>query len=130
MVAARQDKQAKIKAETLKARTEAEKKNEDEKQIADFFTKLSHSDDLHDNLEELTHFLAHHTGATGVYIGKLVFPIKPIDDDAAENDHLDEEAPKVIRYLYATPDHKFLIDRTLKPDEGITHDVFKESSQG
>ena len=73
--------------------------------------------------------MAKQTQATGVYIGKLVYPIRPIEEDAGENEHLDEEAPKVVRYLYATPDHKFLIDRCLKPDEGITHDVFKESSQ-
>lgn len=31
--------------------------------------------------------------------------------------------------MYASQDHKFVIDRTLPPDQGITHDVFKESSQ-
>jgi len=49
-------------------------------------------------LEELTHFLAKHTQATGVYIGKLVYPMRPIEEDAGDNDHLDEEAPKVVRY--------------------------------
>lgn len=60
---------------------------------------------MHDNLEELTNFLAEHTGATGVYIGKLVYPLKSIDEEAGENDHLDEEQQKVIRYLYASKDH-------------------------
>lgn len=54
--------------------------------------------------------------------------MKLIEEDAGENDHLDEEAPKVIRYLYATDDHAYLIDRCLPPDQGITHDVFRESS--
>ncbi len=67
-------------------------------------------------MKELADFLKVHTGATGVYIGKLGFPIKPIEEDAGENDHLDEEAPKVIRYLYATDDHAYLIDRCLPPD--------------
>jgi hypothetical protein len=49
-------------------------------------------------LEELTHFLAKHTQATGVYIGKLVYPMRPIEEDAGDNDHQDEEAPKVVRY--------------------------------
>jgi hypothetical protein len=42
---------------------------------------------LHDNLEELTNFLAQNTDATGVYIGKLVFPLKNIEEDAGDNDH-------------------------------------------
>lgn len=71
----------------------------------DFFTKLEESQDLHDNLEELANFLAENTNATGVYIGKLVAPMKQIEEDAGENDHLDEEAPKVIRYLYSNKGH-------------------------
>ena len=55
--------------------------------------------------------------------------MRQIEEDAGENDHLDEEAPKVIRYLYANKGHQFVIDRCLAPDQGITHDVFKESSQ-
>jgi len=51
-----------------------------------------------------------------VYIGKLVFPPKPIEEDAGENDHEDQEAPKVIQYLYAVDSHKFLIDRCLTPE--------------
>lgn len=49
--------------------------------------------------------MAENTGATGVYIGKLVAPMRQIEEDAGENDHLDEEAPKVIRYLYANKGH-------------------------
>lgn len=68
-----------------------------------------------------------HTNATGVYIGKLCYPMKPIEDDAGENDHEDTEAAKVIRYLYATDDHKYLIDKVLPADRGVTHDVFKDA---
>lgn len=73
--------------------------------VEDFFCKLEESKDLHDNLEELANFLAQRTGATGVYIGKLVAPMKEIAEDADANDHLDEEAPKVVRYLYANDGH-------------------------
>jgi hypothetical protein len=88
---------------------------------------LEKSTDLHENLEELANFLQKHTEATGVYIGKLVYPMKAIEDDAGEDDHEDREMPKVIRYMYATDSHKFLIDRSLAPDQGVTHDVFKEA---
>jgi len=40
-----------------------------------------------------------------VYIGKLVYPMKQIEEDAGDNDHEDQEAPKVIRYLYASANH-------------------------
>lgn len=76
----------------------------------------------------MTDYLAEHTGATGVYIGKLVAPCKPIEDDADDKAHIDDEAPKVIQYLHATKDHSFMVDRVLGPDQGITHDVFKEPS--
>jgi hypothetical protein len=108
---------------------QAEKLQAEEKTKSDFFSKLEQSADMHDNLEELTNFLQKHTQATGVYIGKLVYPMKTIEDDAGEDEHEDREAPKVIRYIHATENHKYLIDRCLAPDQGITHDVFKEQSQ-
>jgi hypothetical protein len=77
----------------------------------------------------LTDYLHEHTGATGVYIAKLVAPTHPIEDDADDHAHIDEEAPKVLQYIHATKDHQFMIDRVLAPDSGITHDVFKEPSQ-
>lgn len=55
-------------------------------------------------------------------------PKRPIDDGADDHAHMDEEAPKVIQYLTATKDHKFMVNRELGPDQGITHDVFKEHS--
>jgi len=39
---------------------------------------LDKSEDLSDNLDELAVFLKEFTGATGVYIGKLVKPRKDI----------------------------------------------------
>ena len=66
------------------------------------------------------------TGATGVYLGKLVAPEKPIADCAEDHEHIDEEAPKVIKYLYASEGHDFMINKVLDPEQGITHDVFKE----
>lgn len=75
-------------------------------------------------------FIAENTGATGVYIGRLVQPRKPIEDDAGDNDHIDEEAPKVIQYTHATASHKFMIDRVLTPETGpISHSCFEEQAE-
>ena len=41
------------------------------------------------------------TDATGVYIGELIRPKKAIAEDAGENDHIDEEAPEMIKYIHA-----------------------------
>lgn len=74
-------------------------------------------------------FIEEHTGATGVYIGRLVNPKKPIEDDAGDNDHIDEEAPKVIQYTHATASHKFMVDRVLSPETGVvTHSCFGEQA--
>ena len=59
-------------------------------------TNVKKSSDLEDNLQELVEFVQEQTGATGVYVGKLVFPSKEIDEEADDKAHLDDEAPKVI----------------------------------
>ena len=61
-----------------------------------------------------------------MYIGRLVYPSKAIEDDDDDTAHLDTEAPKVIKYINASKGHEFLVDTVLAPDAGITHDVFKE----
>lgn len=58
----------------------------------------------------------------------MVFPLAPITDESDETAHLLTEEPKVIQYSHTTKDHSFMIDRVLGPDQGITHDVFKEPS--
>jgi len=71
---------------------------------------------LTDNLQQLTDFLSENTQATGVYIGKLVYPRKPIQDDADDKAHLDEESAKVLEYVNATTDHKFMLNRVITPE--------------
>ena len=41
-----------------------------------FFENLKSSEDLEKNLKELVDFIQEQTQATGVYVGKLVFPSK------------------------------------------------------
>jgi hypothetical protein len=63
----------------------AEKEVEAEKAVAAveekkvlFHETIEKSVDLSDNLQQLTDYLSEHTGATGVYIAKLVAPTRPI----------------------------------------------------
>lgn len=82
----------------------------------DFLEKISASKDLTTCLQDLSDYLAEHTGATGVYIGKLDFPTTKtvVAEDAGDKDHIDEEAPKVIKYCFASPEnHRDMVDRVL-----------------
>ena len=106
-------------ADQMKAAKEAEAKDQ-------FWKEIEESKDLEDKLQDLTDFLQTNTSATGVYIGRLVYPSKAIEDDDDDTAHLDTEAPKVIKYINASKGHEFLVDTVLAPDAGITHDVFKE----
>ncbi|CAI2360915.1 unnamed protein product [Moneuplotes crassus] len=139
-VANEQDKQQESKAKTqeLKDRKSLEEQNkakekeeelkkekENRVKIEDFKDRVEHSEDLSDHLQGFTSYLQEHTGATGVYIGKLIKPFKKITDDDNDTAHEDPEAPEIIKYIHATPDHDFLIDKTLNPDQGLTHEIFK-----
>ena len=67
-----------------------------------FFRSIQDSQDLEDNLQELVVFIQEQTNATGVYIGKLVYPAKEIEEEADDKAHYDEEAPKVIKFMHAS----------------------------
>jgi len=82
------------------------------------------SEDLNDNLQDLVDYIAKETKSTGVYIAKLVCPLKPINDGSDDKAHLNEEAPKVLQYIRATQDHQFMINRVLGPENGRTHEIF------
>ena len=95
-----------------------------------FIEKLKQSTDLEDNLQELVDFIQEQTGATGVYVGKLVYPTKEIEEDADEKAHLDEEAPKVIKYMHASKGHEFMVDVVLSQEEAvISHEVFGKEDE-
>lgn len=113
------------KAKVLKEREAQEVENNKK----DFFDDLEKSDDLNDKLQHLCNFLQEHTKATGTYIGYLQFPELPIEDDAGDMDHLNQDAPKVVKFTHATPDHQYVVGAVLQPDQGITHDCFMEHSQ-
>ena len=112
---------------------ENKKKMEEEKLQAEnqsFWGKLADSDDLNDNLTELCNYLHKNMGATGVYISKLEPKMKPIADDAGENDHIDEEAPQVLKFKHANTDHqKLMVGAVLNPNQGISHQLFQPANE-
>lgn len=80
-----------------------------------------------DELDNLSNLLQEFTNATGVYIGKLIPPKKEIGENDDDRAHIDEDNPKVIMFLHASKGHEFMVERVLKPSDGVlTHEVFKD----
>ncbi len=105
-----------------------EKMSRDEK-IQYFYGKtIGESKDLIDQMQDLADYLKEFTKATAVYIGKLVAPKKVIKDDDDDRAHIDPDAQNIIRYLNASEGHEYMVDAILKPDQGLTFDVFKEEA--
>lgn len=75
-------------------------------------------------MNDLANYLKQCTNATGVYIGELIKPKKPIEEFDMDDAHIDNEAEEIIRYIHATEGHEYLINKTLKKTQGLTHDVF------
>lgn len=60
-------------------------------------------------------------------MGKLERPRVKIEDKDNDRAHKDREAPKVVKFMFASPaDHSYLVEKTLKPNQGIAHGVFIE----
>lgn len=69
------------------------------------------------------------TDATAVYIGKVICPHKKISDSDDDKAHLNADADKVIRFCNADDMHKYIVDKTLSNDQGLTFDVFKDPEE-
>jgi hypothetical protein len=56
------------------------------------------------------------------------FPRKDVqlDKDDDEGAHFDANAPKSLRYMAASQNQKFMIDRTLALETGFTYEALKE----
>ena len=91
-----------------------------------FENAVKESTDLQDQLQDLVDHLQDFTGATAVYIGKLIAPKKPIQEGDDDEAHIDNDSPQILSFCNATKDHKFLVDQVLNKDEGLTFDVFKD----
>ena len=81
---------------------------------------------MNDQLQLLVDHLQDATGATAAYIGKLVAPKKPIQEGDDDEAHIDDGSEKILHFQNANKEHKFLVDKVLNKDEGLTFDVFKE----
>ena len=101
---------------TLKHEELAREEKAKQDKITKFYDMLDKSEDLTDNLDELANFLKEFTNSTGVYVGKLIKPLKQIKDDDDDKAHIDEENPKVVQFLYTSDGHEFLKGKILKPD--------------
>ena len=89
-------------------------------------TTIAEAKDLGDHLQGLTNHLQRFTGASAVYIGKLVAPKKPIKDSDDDTAHVDEGSEKIIQFSHADEEHEFLIDEVLRKGQGLTFDVFED----
>ena len=67
------------------------------------------------------------TGSTAVYIGKIVKPYKKISEDADDQAHINDDAPSHIKFMHASGAHKFMVDKILKQEQGITYNLFKNN---
>lgn len=77
------------------------------------------------NLQDLCDYINDTTGATGVYIGALVYQKKAITEESGENEDLDDTVPKVIQFTHASNSHKSLVNTVLSPEQApISHSVF------
>lgn len=120
-----------LNAKQMKENEKIEAKEKTEAENKAFWDKLQTSEDLNDNLTELCEYLHRNIGATGVYIGKLEPKMKAIQDDDDENAHVDEDAPRVIKFKHANKDHQVLmVGSVLHPDQGISHQLFNPTEGG
>ena len=91
-----------------------------------FVRSIAEANDLGDHMQELTNHLQRFSGASAVYIGKLVSPKKTIKDSDDDNAHVDETSEKIIQFSHADEDHQFLVDEVLRKGNGLTFDVFED----
>lgn len=115
-----------MRAKERAAEAKAAEEGDRQGKIDEFNQKVNESKDLEYELPALAEHLQHFTGATAVYIGKVVQPKKKIKDDDGDTAHIDPGAEPMIQFMHATEGHDFLIDKTLMQDEGITYGLFRE----
>jgi hypothetical protein len=93
-------------------------------------SEISSSLDIEDFLTTLINHIKDRTNAAAGYIGileRIKKPVTPLDDEKA---HIDEDSPLVVRYVTATPNNKFIINKILKEEEGqATWSIWKEDEE-
>lgn len=109
----------------------------EEKKVADevqaktdkFWADLEASSDPYDNLGALAQFCQDKVKSTGVYIGELEHPFHKIREDDDENAHFNPDEKEIIKFKFASNDHKDIVGKTLAPGVGVTHDVFNQDTE-
>ena len=81
--------------------------------IQEFRESVRASTDLSDELKQLVDHVKMLTGSTAVYIGKVVLPIKKIDDEADDTSHIKAGAQPEIQFMHSSAEHQFMIDKVL-----------------
>ena len=100
--------------------TAAERQNKIDK----FAGAVEKNDDLNCMLDELTTYLKEFTDSTAVYIGKLCYPKKPVDDADDDKAHENDDAEPHIHFCHASTGHDYIVGKHLAKGQGITFEVF------
>jgi len=101
--------EAKLEQAAAEEAKKQEAGSKEEKQRK-FEASVKDSKDLSEQLQNLVDHLQDFTGATAVYIGKLVAPKKPIQDADDDEAHIDNESPQILNFCNATTGSEFLVD--------------------
>lgn len=115
----------KIQSVEEKDRQDELQKKEDKKQA--FFKKVDEADDHEDLLQDLVDHIQEYTNSTSVYVAKLVQEKNEIEEDDDDTAHINEQAPLLLDIYHASPKgFEFVLRKTIKETEGVSHEVFKE----
>lgn len=114
-----------------------EKQKQEEVQAAKDFAEAAFSKKVEEHLyleemlgEEFPEFLRQTLELPAVYIGQNGYALKQISDDEEDpNAHLEMTQEKVIRYIGASKDQKFVIGKYLPADSGVTYDVLRPQDE-
>lgn len=116
-----------LKIAELEEQERAVKRKAQDDKKAGFFKKVDDTDDHADILQDLSDYLQEHTGSTSAYIAKLVQEKNTINEDDDDEAHVNEQAPYYLDIYHVSPEgFKFLHRKTIKSNEGVAHDLFKE----
>jgi len=86
-----------------------------------------HEELLHNDLPS---FIEKQKRIPAVYVGNLEHPTRAIaDDEEEEYAHLDTSQPKLITFIGASGNQKFVLGRELQPETGVTYTVFQPKEE-
>jgi len=114
------------------AEKEKEEVQKQKESVIDEFKRKIEEHNYHEELleSEFPDFIKDYLQVPAVYVGYLGYPLKEIEEgDEDPNAHLDMTQEKLIRYVGASKDQKFMIGQTLLQETGITYDALKPQEE-